>query len=102
MTQHSILRNLDFTFFYVVLLRYSAYPALVKYLKVLFTSPNHSVVEFVMSWNRRIADSKIFFDLMLKEGFKCTHEGQCVYTFVRGHSVEELTTNTNAVTVAPV
>jgi hypothetical protein len=38
-------------------------------------------VEFVMSWNRRIAESAIFFDLMLKAGFSCEHKGKCVYSF---------------------
>ena len=38
-------------------------------------------VEFVMSWNRRIAESAIFFDLMLKAGFSCEHKGKCIYSF---------------------
>lgn len=38
-------------------------------------------IEFVMSWNRRIAESAIFFDLMLKAGFSCEHKGKCVYSF---------------------
>ena len=42
---------------------------------------SHWPVEFVMSWNRRIAESAIFFDLMLKAGFSCEHKGKCVYSF---------------------
>jgi hypothetical protein len=38
-------------------------------------------VEFLMSWNRRIAESAIFFDLMSKAGFLCEHKGKCVYSF---------------------
>jgi hypothetical protein len=38
-------------------------------------------VEFLMSWNRRIAESAIFFDLMAKAGFLCEHKGKCVYSF---------------------
>ena len=44
-------------------------------------SSSHWPVEFVMSWNRRIAESAIFFDLMLKAGFSCEHKGKCVYSF---------------------
>lgn len=38
-------------------------------------------VEFLMSWNRRIAESSVFFDLMVKAGFECEHKGKCVYSF---------------------
>lgn len=38
-------------------------------------------VEFLMSWNRRIAESAIFFDLMTSAGFVCEHKGKCVYSF---------------------
>ena len=38
-------------------------------------------VEFLMSWNRRIAESSVFFDLMVKAGFVCEHKGKCVYSF---------------------
>jgi hypothetical protein len=38
-------------------------------------------VEFLMSWNRRIAESAIFFDLMNDAGFQCEHKGKCVYSF---------------------
>ena len=44
-------------------------------------SSSHWPAEFVMSWNRRIAESAIFFDLMLKAGFSCEHKGKCVYSF---------------------
>ena len=39
--------------------------------------------EFIMSWNRRIDDSKIFFQLMQEAGFRCIHHGKCVYSFYR-------------------
>ena len=47
----------------------------------LVESSNQWPIEFVMSWNRRIAESAIFFDLMLKAGFTCEHKGKCVYSF---------------------
>lgn len=44
-------------------------------------------VEFLMSWNRRIAASATFFDLMNEAGFQCEHKGKCVYSFtVRNRS----------------
>eukprot|EP00596_Hydrurales_sp_CCMP1899_P004118 CAMPEP_0119033710 /NCGR_PEP_ID=MMETSP1177-20130426/761_1 /TAXON_ID=2985 /ORGANISM="Ochromonas sp, Strain CCMP1899" /LENGTH=461 /DNA_ID=CAMNT_0006990655 /DNA_START=103 /DNA_END=1489 /DNA_ORIENTATION=+ len=40
------------------------------------TDENRDVpVEFLMSWNRRIAESAIFFDLMNEAGFQCEHKG---------------------------
>ena len=39
-------------------------------------------VEFLMSWNRRIAESSIFFELMKEAGFTCEHKGKCVYSFI--------------------
>jgi hypothetical protein len=38
-------------------------------------------IEFLMSWNRRIAESAIFFDFMNDAGFQCEHKGKCVYSF---------------------
>jgi hypothetical protein len=38
-------------------------------------------VEFLMSWQRRIAESEIFFKLMRDEGFYIHHHGRCVYSF---------------------
>jgi hypothetical protein len=45
--------------------------------------PQHRerVEEFLMSWNRRIAESSKFFDLMKEAGFTCEHLGKCVYSF---------------------
>ena len=37
--------------------------------------------EFLMSWNRRLPESKIFFDLMYTRGFECIHHGECIYSF---------------------
>ena len=37
--------------------------------------------QFLMSWNRRIPESKIFFDLMCARGFECIHHGGCIYSF---------------------
>ena len=34
-----------------------------------------------MSWNRRLPESKIFFDLMYTRGFECIHHGECIYSF---------------------
>lgn len=41
------------------------------------------VEEFIMSWNRRIAESAIFFELMKSNGFECVHVGKCIYSFTR-------------------
>jgi len=61
-----------------ILLYVSAYPALVQTLTELLAHPK---TKFVMSWNRRMKESKDFFDRMQTAGFECKHEGKCVYTF---------------------
>jgi hypothetical protein len=94
-----------------ILLYVSAYPALVTTLCELFgvvsTGPGpgtgtgagtgqvpgdcaapqgsqgSDVEEFLMSWNRRIAASKEFFDRMDAAGFTCVHQGKCIYSFTR-------------------
>lgn len=38
-------------------------------------------VEFLMSWQRRIAESEQFFSLMRSEGFLVHHHGKCIYSF---------------------
>jgi predicted nicotinamide N-methyase len=75
--------SFDFKFIIAsdILLYISAYPALVKTLSDLFQA--HPVQEFLMSWNRRIAESKIFFDMMTDAGFLCHHHGHCIYSFTR-------------------
>lgn len=45
-------------------------------------APDSGVKEFVMSWNRRIAESNQFFAAMKEAGFLCHHHGACVYSFV--------------------
>jgi hypothetical protein len=52
----------------------------VASLQQLFAS---GVVEFVMSWNRRIAESASFFEQMSAAGFRAHHYGECVYSFYR-------------------
>ena len=66
-----------------ILLYVSAYPALVQTLTELFkmAEAKGKSPSFVMSWNRRMKASAEFFDLMLSAGFKCRHQGKCVYTF---------------------
>jgi hypothetical protein len=64
-----------------ILLYVSVYPALVASLEEIFQL--HRVEEFIMSWNRRIAESSIFFDLMKAAGFNCVHLGSCIYSFTR-------------------
>eukprot|EP01041_Mallomonas_annulata_P003758 gene3758-7460_t len=62
-----------------ILLYVSAYPALVKTIEELFAGG--TVVEFLMSWNRRIAETAIFFSMMEAAGYtanniltsKCLH-----------------------------
>jgi hypothetical protein len=63
-----------------ILLYVSAYGALVETLKQLM--PSSSKARFVMSWNRRMKESAEFFTRMEQEGFQCTHEGKCIYTFI--------------------
>merc|ERR1711991_267227 len=64
-----------------ILLYVKAYPQLVQSLVSLFDGG--TVVEFLMSWQRRIAESTQFFDLMKLSGFCCFHHGNCIYTFYR-------------------
>ena len=42
-------------------------------------------VEFLMSWQRRISDSEIFFQMMKDEGFHVYHHGKCIYSFFLFH-----------------
>ena len=62
-----------------ILLYVSAYPALADSLRWLFAAGG--VREFVMSWNRRIAHSAQFFQMMFDRGFRGHHHGECVYSF---------------------
>ena len=70
-----------------ILLYVSAYPLLVQTLKELFENDDgdssKSSMKFIMSWNRRIKDSKQFFDLMVNAGFNYTFHGNGLYTFVK-------------------
>lgn len=77
-----------------ILLYVSAYPALVETIKELFElkkkKTNCDINEhistkpvFIMSWNRRMKESQEFFDMMEAEGFKCKHEGKCIFTFTK-------------------
>lgn len=63
-----------------ILLYVAAYPALVTTLSELMVDDR---TVFVMSWNRRMKESTTFFDMMKEAGFHATHEGKCVYTFIR-------------------
>jgi hypothetical protein len=62
-----------------ILLYVKAYPNLVKTLVYFFQGGK--VKEFIMSWNRRIDSTKIFYDLMQEAGFKRKHYGSCIYGF---------------------
>lgn len=64
-----------------ILLYVSTYPALVDSLTELFDGG--TVEEFLMSWTRRIAESKIFFDLMATAGFTMELKTSGIYSFVR-------------------
>ena len=55
----------------------------MKTIVEVFDSNRDTIVEFLMSWNRRIASSKIFFELMMEAGFECHHHGKCVYSFFK-------------------
>jgi len=66
-----------------ILLYVKIYPFLVDFLVYLFA--NNDIKEFLMSWQRRIDDSKVFFDLMEAKGFQL-HKEQAVsgiYSFTR-------------------
>lgn len=66
-------------FFIIV---FSVYPLLVQSLKEIFEhEPN--LVEFLMSWNRRIQESSQFYDLMKDAGFQIYSHGKGLYSFYR-------------------
>lgn len=59
------------------------YEKLVASLVEIFDADDSIVEEFLMSWNRRIAESRIFFDMMVQAGFQYVHHGHCIYSFTR-------------------
>jgi len=73
-----------------ILLYVSAYGALIETLEELMPPGSHT--KFVMSWNRRMKESAEFFDRAKQAGFSCTHEGKCIYTFVRADDDDNETT----------
>ena len=58
-------------------------PFLVDFLSYLFE--NNEIKEFLMSWQRRIDESKLFFDLMESSGFQLHKEEAIsgIYSFTR-------------------
>ena len=67
-----------------ILLYVKVYPDLVKTLSELFDGG--TIEKFIMSWKRRIAESKIFFDLMIEAGFnleKPDNYNGTIYIFTR-------------------
>ena len=66
-----------------ILLYVSAYPSLVQTLQEIFGMDEKNNMKFIMSWNRRIKDSKQFFDLMVDAGFDYAFHGNGLYTFVK-------------------
>jgi predicted nicotinamide N-methyase len=62
-----------------ILLYVKSYPALVKTLRYLFDGG--SVTEFLMSWNRRLSTTPIFFQLMKDAGFVVQNLPNCLYIF---------------------
>lgn len=65
----------------------SAYAGLVKSLLTIFDR-EPQLIEFLMSWNRRIKESSIFFDLMKEAGFRCHSYGQGLYSFYLPNRVD--------------
>ncbi len=63
-----------------ILLYVKAYPALVATLDLLFRA---GTVEFLMSWNRRISTTPLFFAQMQEAGFAVETLPHCVYSFTR-------------------
>jgi len=59
----------------------STYPQLVKTLKMLFEEGGTK--KFVMSWDRRMDESRDFFDRMEAEGFDCLKEPKCIFVFTK-------------------
>ena len=67
-----------------ILLYVKVYKELVLTLTELFNGG--TIEKFIMSWKRRIAESKIFFDLMSEAGFVCERPSHCngtIYIFTR-------------------
>jgi Lysine methyltransferase len=64
-----------------ILLYVNSYPALVQTLCEII--PEESETTLIMSWNRRMKESRDFFDRMASVGFEHLHEGRCIYTFRR-------------------
>lgn len=64
-----------------ILLYVNSYPALVQTLCEIIPSESHTTL--IMSWNRRMKESREFFDRMVAVGFEHVHEGKCIYTFRR-------------------
>ena len=64
-----------------ILLYVNSYPALVQTLCEII--PNESHTTLIMSWNRRMKESREFFDRMVAVGFEHVHVGKCIYTFRR-------------------
>ena len=62
-----------------ILLYVSAYPALVRTLRELIGGEGRGRKKMVMSWDRRMEESKEFFNLCEEGGFEVTHLGKCVY-----------------------
>ena len=65
-----------------ILLYVAAYPALVVTLKELIGGEGAGTKKFIMSWNRRMEESKEFFKMCEEGGFRVRHLGKCVYEFV--------------------
>jgi len=67
-----------------ILLYVKAYPALVATLDMLFRA---GAQEFLMSWNRRISSTPLFFELMQQAGFVAETLPHCVYSFTRSKAM---------------
>jgi len=63
-----------------ILLYVKAYPALVATLDMLFRA---GAREFLMSWNRRLSSTPLFFARMQAAGFIAEALPHCVYSFTR-------------------
>lgn len=95
-SQHSssdiVASRLRFVVASDILLYVSAYDQLVETLcELISTSGEISSPggqEFLMSWNRRMKGSQLFFDKMSDAGFHCYHHGKCIYSFFRQDALE--------------
>lgn len=81
----SLLLNIKFDTIIAsdILLYVNSYDSLVQTLNEIFVYNSNPNIQFIMSWNRRMIDSQLFFEKMETAGFQYKHVGQCIYIFTK-------------------